>query len=317
MLTSTNQRSIIKVVDKHPALPYLLEWRRVAKLVNQVESLPEHLHPTTQRLHPSIFQIGARSGRFSCRNPALQTIPRHRQIRQCFAAAPGYVLVKADYSQIELRIIAKLTCDPLLVRAYCTNQDVHRLTASLLMHKTQDIVTSGERQIGKSINFGLIYGMSAVRLQMETQLKYGVLISHSAALAFQRQFFALFQGIDQWHRRTKRLIYSKNQRVACTLLGRARQWQTLPSFNEFVNFPVQGTSADLTKLALVKLLPHLSDKMRLVIVVHDEIVLEVEETIAQDAVQLLTRCMVDTESPVLNPIPVKVDVTIGQSWGGD
>ena len=316
-LTSTNQRSVIKVVDKHPALPHLLEWRRAARLVDQIEGLPQHQHPQTRRLHPSIFQIGARSGRFSCRHPALQTMPHDPRVRRCFVAAPGFVLIKADYSQIELRIIARMTRDPLLVNAYCTNQDVHRLTASLLMSKPIQAVTKEERTIAKSINFGLIYGMSAVRLQLETQLKYGVMLTHAQALAFHKRFFVLFQGVAQWHRRVKRSLYQDQQRYAKTLLGRVRQWKETPGFNEFINFPVQGTSVDLTKLALVELLPHLNPDLRLIMMVHDEIVLEVREAIASDAARLLTRCMVDTATPILAPIPVEVDVAIGHSWSGE
>lgn len=315
-LKSTEQRSVIRLVHRHPALPHLLEYRRVAKVLGTIEGPPRFVHPQTQRLHPSFFQLGARSGRFSCRNPALQTMPRQSLVRQCFTAAPSSVLIKADYSQIELRIIAKITQDALLVEAYRTGQDVHRLTASLLMGKAIKTVTKEERTIAKSINFGLIYGMSAVRLQLETQLKYGVVLNHEQALAFHKRYFELFEGVNQWHTRTKRSLYRQGQRQARTLLGRVRRWSEPPSFNEFINFPVQGTSADLTKLALVELIPDLNESVRLVLVVHDEIVLEVPEAKAAAIASNLQHCMVMTAAPVLAPIPVVVDVQIGHSWGG-
>jgi DNA polymerase-1 len=315
-LKATDQRSLIKLVDTHPAIAPLLEWRQVAKVLDVVNTLPGYLHSTTQRLHPSFFQLGARSGRFSCRNPALQTIPRHPLVRQCFTAAPGNVLVKADYSQIELRIIARITRDPLLVKAYQTGQDVHALTASLLMEKTLDSVTKEERTIAKSINFGLVYGMSAVRLQLETQLKYGIVLSHAQALEFHRRFFELFQGVAKWHTHIKRSLYRNQHRQAKTLLGRVRTWKETPGFNEFINFPVQGTSADITKRALVALVPMLGDTVRLVLIVHDEIVLEVPQAEAGAIARELQACMVETATPILNPIPVCVDVQIAQSWGG-
>jgi len=317
ILSATNQRAVIRVVHKHPALPHLLDWRRTAKVGDSIGGLPDHIHTKTGRLHPSFFQIGARSGRFSCRNPALQTIPHAPLIRRCFTAAPGYVLVKADYSQIELRIIAKITNDPLLRQAYATNQDVHRMTASLLMDKPVAEITDADRRIGKSINFGLVYGMSAVRLQLETHLQYGIVLTHKKASALHNRYFELFEGVDRWHKQTKRALYSKNQRQARTLLGRVRTWTEQPSFNEFVNFPVQGTSANITKLALVELIPYLdATRICLVMVNHDEILLEVLKSLTSHAIALLRSCMVDTGTPILSPMPVEVDIKVGKSWGG-
>ncbi|NES98474.1 MAG: DNA-directed DNA polymerase, partial [Desertifilum sp. SIO1I2] len=316
-LKSTDQRSIIKVVERHPALPALLEWRRVSKVLDILNGLPKHRHRLTQRLHPQIFQIGARSGRFSCRNPALQTIPHQDLIRRCFTAPDGFVLIKADYSQIELRIIAKITKDPLLVKAYRTAQDVHRLTAALLMDKPVSLVTEEERRLGKAINFGLIYGMSAVRLQIEAQLKYGIILTNAQALHLHKRYFKLFKGVRLWHQRLKRRLYTDRVKHAPTLLGRVRRWQEQPKFNEWLNFPVQGTSADITKQALVNLLPCLNpDCVKLLIAVHDEIVLEVRSDLADTVARQLQQAMIDAAVPLLSPIPVEVNVCVGSSWAG-
>lgn len=315
-LDSTDRRSIIKVVDCHPALPSLLEWRRVSKVLDILTGLPKYRHPLTQRLHPQIFQIGARSGRFSCRNPALQTIPHQNLVRRCFTAPPGHVLIKADYSQIELRIIAKITNDPLLVKAYRTGQDVHCLTAALLMDKPADQVTEEERRLGKAINFGLIYGMSAVRLQIEAQLKYGIILTNTQALRLHKRYFKLFKGVRKWHQRLKRLLYGKKVKHAKTLLGRVRRWQEKPGFNEWLNFPVQGTSADITKRALVNLIPWLNPDVKLLIAVHDEIVLEVRSDLADTVARQLVVAMKEAAVPLLSPIPVEVNVSIGSSWAG-
>lgn len=317
-LKATDQRTIIRVVDRHPALPHLLQWRHVAKVLDTLNSLPKHNHPVTKRLHPQVRQVATRSGRFSCRHPALQTVPHDPSIRRCFVARPGYRLVKADYSQIELRIAAKITQDPLLLKAYRTGQDVHRMTAALLLNIPQPQVTPGQRQIGKAINFGLIYGMSAARLQLEAQLRYGLILSHNEALALHKRYFQRFIGVARWHHQGKRQLYHDDGiRHAKTLLGRVRQWSNKPDFTEWINAPVQGTCADMIKRALVALLPHLNTDVRLLIVVHDEIVLEVRADMAPAIAQTLTQIMKEAAQPLITPIPVDVDTQIGHSWAGD
>lgn len=317
-LKATDQRTIIRVVDRHPALPHLLEWRHQAKVLDTLNSLPRHRHPLTQRLHPQVRQVSARSGRFSCRNPALQTVPHDSAIRRCFVVRPGHRLIKADYSQIELRIAAKITQDPLLVKAYRTGQDVHRMTAALLLDMAQAQVTREQRRLGKAINFGLIYGMSAARLQLEAQLQYGLILSHKDALALHKRYFQRFTGVAQWHRQGKRQLYRHDGlRHAKTLLGRVRQWADKPDFAEWINAPVQGTCADMIKRALVALVPHLNADVHLLIVVHDEIVLEVRQDLAPAIAQTLTQVMIAAAQPLLAPIPIEVDTQIGHSWAGD
>jgi DNA polymerase-1 len=317
-LKATDQRTIIRVVDRHPALPHLLEWRHLAKVLDTLDGLPKHKHPITQRLHPQVQQVAARSGRLSCRNPALQTVPHDPAIRRCFVAQPGHQLVKADYSQIELRIAAKITQDPLLLKAYRTGQDVHRMTAALLLDIPPKQVTSDQRRLGKAINFGLIYGMSAARLQLEAQLQYGLILSHRDALALHKRYFQRFTGVAQWHRQGKRQLYRQDGlRHAKTLLGRVRQWSDKPDFTEWINAPVQGTCADMVKRALVALVPHLNTNVRLLMVVHDEIVLEVREDLAPTLAQTLVQVMTEAAQPLIAPIPIEVDVQIGHSWAGE
>jgi DNA polymerase-1 len=312
-LKSTQQRELVKY-NHHPAVAALTEWRKANKTLEIIKELPSYCDKTS-RIHADIFQMGARSGRYSFRNPPLQTMPRQEIVRHCFTAEPGNVLIRADYSQIELRIIAKLTRDPALVNAYQTGQDVHKMTASLLLNKPVTEVTHEERILAKCINFGLIYGMSAVRLQLEAQLNYGIVISHKQALNFHKQFFVKMEGVARWHRKKKQSLFQNNLTYARTLLGRVRQWETRPSFTEFVNFPVQGTSADLTKMALAKLIPNLSRTIQLVLIVHDEIVIEVPEQTATKQAKWLENCMVETAAPTLHPIPVIVETKIATTWG--
>ncbi len=205
---STSQRVLIALVDQHPAIPALLEYRRLAKVLSNFDaSLIKHMHPVTGRLHPHYFQLGARSGRFTCRRPAIQTIPHLALTRRCFVAAPGYKIVKGDYSQIELRIVAKISGDRRMIEAYQNGEDIHRLTASIVIGKPLAAITEAERRIAKKLNFGLIYGMSAVRLQLETQLEYGIVMSLQDARTFVRRFFEVYEGVRHWHERVKRNLY--------------------------------------------------------------------------------------------------------------
>jgi DNA polymerase-1 len=317
-LKATDQRTLIRVVDRHPALPHLLEWRHLAKVLDTLDGLPKHKHPITQRLHPQVQQVTARSGRLICRNPALQTVPHDPAIRRCFVARPGHQLVKADYSQIELRIAAKITQDPLLLKAYRTGQDIHRMTAALVLDIQPHQVTPDQRRLGKAINFGLIYGMSAARLQLEAHLQYGLILNHNDALALHQRYFQRFEGVREWHRRGKRQLYQDNGlRHAKTLLGRVRQWSDKPDFTEWINAPVQGTCADMIKRALVALVPHLNADVHLLMVVHDEIVLDVREDLAPTLAQTLVQVMTEAAQPLIAPIPIEVDVQIGHSWAGD
>lgn len=166
VVKSTSQRALIALVDQHPAIPALLEYRRIAKVLSNFDtSLIQHIHPITGRIHSSYFQLGARSGRFTCRRPAIQTIPRMPLTRRCFVAASGRRIVRADYSQIELRIVAKISGDRRMVEAYQNNEDIHRLTASIITGNPIATITEEERRIAKKLNLELIYGMSIVKIQ--------------------------------------------------------------------------------------------------------------------------------------------------------
>jgi len=316
VVKSTGQRALIALVDQHPAIPALLEYRRLAKVLSNFDaSLIQHIHPVTGRIHPSYFQLGARSGRFSCRRPAIQTIPRMPLARRCFVAALGWRIVRADYSQIELRIVARISGDRRMIEAYQNNEDIHRLTASIITGNPIATVTEEERQIAKKLNFGLIYGMSAVRLQAETQLEYGIVMSLKEARTFVQRFFAVYKGVKRWHDRVKHNLYVKKSRQTQTLAGRLRRWgeDEQPRLTEMLNYPVQGTNADIIKLALGRLHPRLGNA-KLIAVVHDEIVLECPEAEVDRMSRVLHRCMLQPAQKLLAPIPVVVNVQVLESW---
>jgi DNA polymerase-1 len=317
-VNSTNQKELVPLAKQHPIIRALLDYRHLSKITATfADSLPKHIHPVTGRIHPTYYQLGARSGRFSCRNPPLQTIPRDAAARTCFVAAPGYQIVQADYSQIELRIVARLSGDAQMQRAYRKGEDLHRLTAALVTGKAIDAVSEEDRRLAKAINFGLIYGMGAAKLQSYAETKYGVTLSLEQAKAFRKQFFEAYAGVAEWHETIKR-SYIRGIKESRTLAGRRRRWADKPRLAELLNHPVQGLNADITKLALVKLVKVLTDtRAKLICTVHDEILLECPAVEVEHVSRLLHRCMIAAARRFLHPIPVVVDVKISTSWCGD
>ncbi len=323
---STSQRDLIPWAKHFPVIQALFVWRRLEKLSGTFDvHLPKYLHPITRRLHPSWFQYGARSGRYSCKDPALQVIPRTLEARRCFIAEPGNVLIKADFSQIELRIIAKLSGDLRLQTAYQNGEDIHQLTVSLITGRPIEQVSVEERRLGKAINFGLVYGMGAAKLQSESLLKYDVSMTLEEAKAFIQRFFAAYPGIQRWHLSIKQQ-FNHNVNESWTLVGRRRLWAGKPKLNALINHPVQGLCADIIKLAGLKLNRALMDYPPIspdslqyvwfVALAHDEIVLECQKAIAPAIANLLKHCMVSAGTQLLKPTPVEVDLHIGDSWAG-
>lgn len=317
-VNSTNQKELVPLAKQYPVIQALLDYRHLSKITATfADSLPKHVHPVTGRIHPTYYQLGARSGRFSCRNPPLQTIPRDAAARTCFVAAPGYQIVRADYSQIELRIVARLSGDARMQRAYRKGEDLHRLTAALVTGKVIADVSEEDRRLAKAINFGLIYGMGAAKLQSYAETKYGVTLSLEQAKAFRKRFFEAYAGVAEWHETIKR-SYIRGTKESRTLAGRRRRWADKARLAELLNHPVQGLNADITKLALVKLNKVLAETgAKLICTVHDEILLECPTAEVRPVSRLLHQCMIAAARKFLHPIPVVVDVRVSASWGGD
>jgi len=287
-------------------------YRRVSKLVQAfAHAIPKHIHPSTGRIHPEYRQIGTATGRFSCRNPNLQQIPRDKAFRGCFIPSPGYKMMIADYSQIELRVAAEMSNDTRMIQAYRKRQDLHRLTAALVMDKPLDQVTKKERQAAKAVNFGLMYAMGSQSLMAYAQNTYGVEMSLQEAETFRGKFFAAYQGLAHWHSQTARSL----QRETRTLAGRRRTWQDKPPLTELLNSPVQGSAADILKKALAMLPKELEGtESRINSMVHDEIILEAPVDKAQKAAQILKETMERAGRYYLKKVPVEIDVSIADSW---
>jgi DNA polymerase I len=331
---STNQQVLEKLRGDHPVIDKMLEYRTLAKLKSTyVDALPTMVRKSTGRLHTDFNQSVVATGRLSSSNPNLQNIPIRtefsRQIRQAFIPEPGWLLVAADYSQIELRILAHLSQEPVLVDAYRHGKDVHSVTAKLLFEKEK--ITSEERRLGKIINFGVIYGMGAQRFARESGLQANV----------GKQFIEKYR--EQYAQVFRYLENVKQQAIAQgyvqTILGR-RRYVNLVSDNlkalrgtspdqinlddlnySYVdaeilrgaaNSPIQGSSADIIKLAMIKLQEILQDyQARLLLQVHDELILEVPPEEWQELQPIIKSTM---ENAVALSVPLAVDINAGKNW---
>ena len=266
---------------------------------------------TTGRIHAECHQSGASTGRLSCRKPNLQQIPRDKSFRSCIAAPPGYRLIIADFSQIELRIAAEITGDATMIKAYHNGQDLHKMTASIITEKPLHQICKNERQAAKAVNFGLIYAMGADGLMAYAQNIYGVNLTINQAQNFIARFFGAYQGIEKWHNEIRKSITRETR----TLGNRRRLWDSNPPITERLNTPIQGTSADILKKAL-SILPNALAGIGLKIIacIHDEIILETPAKKAEKASHILTQTMIAAGEHYLKKVPVEVDVIISDNW---
>jgi DNA polymerase-1 len=312
-LENTNETSLSQVTD--PLAGLILKYRHAGKKAKTygVGWVKAAYHDG--RLHPGWKQIGADSGRMACSKPNAQNLPRDPRYRQCFVAPPGRVLIKADYSQIELRIAAKVSGDAAMLDAYQRGEDLHTRTARIVLGVEE--ITKQHRQLAKALNFGLLYGMGARGFRLYAKKNYGLDLSEEQAAAYRTVFFETYPGLAEWHRRVGRS--GKRVLETRTLAGRRRL--EVGRFTDKLNTPVQGTGADGLKLAL-SLLWERRDQCPgafPVLAVHDEIVVEADEDQADAVAAWLKAAMMDAMAPLIDPVPVVVEVEKpSRAWdGGD
>ena len=304
----------------HPLPAKILEYRALAKLLSTyVDPLPLLIHPETGRIHGSFNQTVAATGRLSSTDPNLQNIPIRtedgRRIRAAFVPAPGTVLIGADYSQIELRILAHLTGDPVLVEAFTTGEDIHTRTAAEVFDVMPLTVTAEMRRRAKVINFGIIYGMGPQRLSRE------LAIPLPEAQRYIKNYFARYAGVTRYIETT--LAEARRQGYVSTLLKRRRYLPELGSPDDglrsfaertAINTPVQGSAADLIKLAMVRLEARLAREgapAAMILQVHDELVFEADAARVEEATAIIKEEM---EQVMPLAVPLAVDIRAGQSW---
>lgn len=331
---STDHGTLEKLQGDHPIIDAILENRTLAKLKSTyVDALPELVSPKTHRVHTDFNQAVTSTGRLSSSNPNLQNIPIRtafsRRIRKAFLPEEGWLLAAADYSQIELRILAHLCQEPVLLNAYQNNEDIHTVTAKLIFEKEE--ISSEERRLGKIINFGVIYGMGAQKFAREAK------VSVAQAKSFIDKFNSRYSQVFNYLEQLKREVIS--QGYVTTILGRRRYFQfegdsvkalrgnppeeidlkklklsqyDSQSLRSAANAPIQGSSADIIKLAMVKLHEVLKNyQARLLLQVHDELVLEVPPAEWEELEPQIKSAM---ESAVTLSVPLLVEVRSGNNW---
>ena len=304
------------LADKFPVVGKLLEYRSVAKAISSYgENMLDFIEPATGRIHADFRQIGAPSGRFSCSSPNLQQIPHEAEYRSCFRAPEDRKLVIADYSQIELRILADFSGDQNFIDAFVSGADFHTTTAAQVFNVKPDEVTAEQRSFAKRLNFGVVYGIGASRFGLMTGL------SQNEAENTLRRYFATYRGLDAYLRESgNRAINDRLARTASGRMMRLRfdgndKQQVGAARRNGINMPIQGTSADILKRALTILHNSLRGTSgKLVNIVHDEIVVECDGSEAARTAELLGNAMRDAGDVYLKKTPVKVDIHIADEW---
>jgi DNA polymerase I len=319
-MISTAVDVLEELAENHPIARMVLDYRQLTKLKSTyVDALPALINPATGRVHTTFGQTGTATGRLSSANPNLQNIPIRtelgRGIRAAFIAEPGHVLLTADYSQIELRLLAHFSHDPLLVEAYRRGDDIHTLTASQVFGVPPLMVTPDHRRQAKVVNFGIVYGLSAFGLSQQLG------IETAEAKQFITNYFEKYSGVRAFIDKT--LEEARREMKVRTLFGRVRPIPDINSKNvnqrgfaerTAVNTPLQGTAADLIKIAMIRIDAALRErglKSRMTLQVHDELVFEVPEN-EIDAMRPLVRYHMEKVHELA--VPLQVEMGVGKNW---
>jgi DNA polymerase-1 len=318
---STEASVLEMLAVSFPIAKDILEYRQLTKIKSTyIDVLPGLVNPGTGRIHTSFNQTRTSTGRLSSSDPNMQNIPVRGelggQIRQAFIAGEGNSLLGGDYSQIDLRALAHLSGDENLLRAFRSDEDIHAATASLLFGVEKNQVTKDMRRFAKTVNFGVIYGMSDYGLEQATEL------SREEAGKFIRAYFEKYPGVRKYLDETKEK--ARRDGYVETLMGRRRYIPDINSSNRqireaaermAINMPVQGTSADIIKVAMIKLYREMEKKhmrSKMLLQVHDELVFESPDGETEAMRQMARDIM---ESAVKLSVPVKVDTRVGKNWG--
>ena len=317
---ATNADVLEKLRDKHPIVNFIMEYRQLAKLKSTYcDGLRAVVNPNTHRIHSVFTQTVTVTGRLSSTEPNLQNIPTRtelgREIRKMFVAKEGYVLVDADYSQIELRVLAHIANDETMINAFRNNEDIHAVTASQVLGIPLEDVTKEQRSSAKAVNFGIVYGIGEFSLAQDLH------ISVKESKAYIESYLEKYHGVRNYMESIKE--QAKKDGYVKTMLNRIRYIPELKSpnynirqFGERValNTPIQGTAADIIKLAMVRVDNRLINeglKSKLILQVHDELIVEAHKDEVDKVKQILSEEM---QSAMELNVPLKVDMSTGHSW---
>jgi len=329
-LQDTKEMTLAMLAASHPIIEKFIEYRGVAQRVKSFGAkYLNHVNPKTGRIHTEFWPFTG-AGRYSSSKPNLQQIPRDKDFRACFVAGEGYELAIADYSNIEMRLVAEISGDKRLIAVFNAGpgkDDAHRVTASLLSGIEQPLVSKDQRQQAKPVNFGFIYGMQAPKLVLYARAGYGVTLSEGQAIKFRRKWFEAYSGVEDWH--TKAIRDAKRQKAAWTIWGRRRFLDPETEHNAFFNSPVQGSGADGLKnsLPLVykrckamsggKMLLEKGARVGMVHMVHDENVVQHRAEgpeFSKHVQKQVEEAMIEGMAPMMKRVPATAETGGGPSW---
>ena len=318
---STSEEVLSSLANDHKIIEDILEWRSLDKLQNTyVKSLPNEVSSLTNRVHSSFNQTVTTTGRLSSNNPNLQNIPirtsNGQKIRRAFIPrGSDYILMAADYSQIELRVIASISNEKNMIDAFVNNQDIHTMTASKIYNVDPENVTREQRGNAKTVNFGIIYGVSAFGLSQQTDL------NRSESKVMIDNYFLNYPGLKKYM--SDQIDFARNNGYVETIMGRRRYLQNINSQNNMlrsssernaINAPIQGSAADIIKIAMININSELkkqSLKSKMLLQVHDELVFDVHKS-EKDQIQDIVKTTM--ESAVKLKVPLKIDLEFGKNW---
>ncbi len=318
---STNEEELQKYINAHPIVPKILEFRGIKKLLSTyIETLPTLVNPKTGKIHTSFNQAVASTGRLSSNNPNLQNIPirdeNGREIRKAFIPSSGdYLLLSADYSQIELRLMAHISADPAMLEAFEKGQDIHAATAAKIFRIPLNEVNADQRRKAKTANFGMIYGISAFGLSQRLG------ISRTEAKELIDGYFTTYRGVKEYME--KCVSQARERGWVETIYGRKRYLPDINSNNQVVrglaernaiNAPIQGSAADIIKMAMIRIHNEFKKsklKSKMIIQVHDELVFDVYRPELDEVKAIVKRCM---EGAASLSVPLEVEIGTGSNW---
>ncbi len=315
-----------KIKNTHPAIPAIIKYSSLKKAhTSYGQNWVDKINPVTGRIHPDVFQIGTETGRQAFREPNLQQIPIENIFRNCFVAEPGNKLIGGDYNACELRIVACFSQDRAMLRAYNEGLDLHTYTASIVFRvpyekMMKELKTNPQYKIyrarAKNLNFGIVYGIGAKRFATNAD------ISEEEAYQIINDYFELYEGLKNWLESAKR--DARFRKVSRTLSGRMirhyladdADWRAIGIVERLgTNFPIQGTNADITKIALRNIYDEFGKKVKIVNCIHDEILIECNAKDAKKYKPIFTECMVKAGEVYIKDVPVVVETEILDKWG--
>ena len=314
-LENTEEETLCAIDD--PRAKLVLDYRGTEKLVDTLESLLEN--ERAGRIYAQFNPLGAVSGRFSSKGPNLQQIPRGAVRAAFVASAPDRLLIVADYSQIELRVAALIADERVMIEAFRNGQDLHTLIAASSLRIALEKITKDQRDIGKTINFGFLYGRSAEGYRRGVRKDYGLILSSNEAAAYRTTFFSTYPAIAAWHEDAMRKSKDRGNAHARTILGRllcAQRDADWARFNLFTNYIVSGSCADLLKAAMIKIAPVLPSDCHLVATVHDELIYDVPADLASQYCGMIRLAMEESFVEMFgSAVPVKAEAKVCRNWG--